>query len=368
MLTRVKGARDLGSGLELKAEMLGRLTSLQVHHIFPKALLYEHGYERNVVNAVANFCFLTQDTNLVIGRREPAEYFTEAESKHPGVLASQWIPTDPELWRVENYGYFLAERRRLLADAAQEFLSELHDGTEAPAATPLEPVNVVAEDAEDPRDAQVHELIDEMLRLGFARPLTDTEIPDPVSGRVLAMAEAYWPAGLQPGQGNPVVLDLDDNEANFPRLQELGYQVFDSADALLGYANRLNDEAAGEVDVRTLPESDGDAQVISGATERDVEDEFAEAMRQTYERARTEANYTASYFLSMLADLGPIATARKLLAAPAVSDGFAALWERGRLDLTVEALVLRPEFASLFSETELSSARHRLSQFGYGSE
>jgi hypothetical protein len=35
------------------------------------------------------------------------------------------------------------------------------------------------------------------------------------------------------------------------------------------------------------------------------------------------------------------------------------------LDLTVEALVLRPEFAPLFTEGELTRARERLEQFGY---
>lgn len=67
----------------------------------------------------------------------------------------------------------------------------------------------------------------------------------------------------------------------------------------------------------------------------------------------------------MLADLGPVETARKLLRAPAVSDGFAALWERGRLDLTVEALVIRAPFSDLFDERELETAHTRLEQFGY---
>jgi hypothetical protein len=38
------------------------------------------------------------------------------------------------------------------------------------------------------------------------------------------------------------------------------------------------------------------------------------------------------------------------LAAPAVSDGFAQLWERKRIILTVEALVIDPKFSELFSE------------------
>lgn len=358
MLTRVKGARDLGSGLELKAETLGKLSSLQVHHIFPKALLYERGYERSLVNAVANFCFLTQDTNLAVGKREPADYFAEAEARHPGVLASQWIPTDPELWRIENYWNFLAERRRLLAAAAQEFLIELRSGADPHDGAALEPMRVVSEETDDPRTAQVHELIDELVRIGFARPETDAEIADPVSGRTLAQAEAYWPDGLQPGQGNPVVLDLDPNEAERPRIEELGFDLFDSVDALLGFANRRNEEAAGGAE-EVPPEA------ATAPSPTDIEAEFGRRMRDIYERARKEAHYTASYFLSMLAELGPLATARRLLNSPAVSDGFAALWERGRLDLTVEALVLDPQFADLFDEEELAAARHRLKQFGY---
>jgi hypothetical protein len=41
------------------------------------------------------------------------------------------------------------------------------------------------------------------------------------------------------------------------------------------------------------------------------------------------------------------------------------LWEFKRLDLTVEALVLRPEWSLLFSEEERQIARKRLSDYGY---
>jgi hypothetical protein len=52
-------------------------------------------------------------------------------------------------------------------------------------------------------------------------------------------------------------------------------------------------------------------------------------------------------------------------SAPAVSDGFTALWERRRLDLTVEATVLRKEFEPLFTPDELDTAGRRLEQYGY---
>ncbi|WP_405084914.1 DUF262 domain-containing protein [Microbispora sp. NBC_01389] len=359
MLTRVHGARDFGSGLQLHAEMLGRRTSLQVHHIFPKALLYKEGYDRVHVNAVANFCFLTQDTNLEIGNRAPEEYFAEAEARHPGVLASQWIPTDRDLWRADRYLDFLAARRELLAHAAQSFLAGLRDGAAPVAAGELRPVAVLAEEQDDVRTAQIKAMAEELARLGYADPALDSEIADPRTGRALAVAEAYWPDGLQPGQGRPVVLELDPEMADLPRLEELGYEVFTSVDALLGYARRRNESAAGDEEP---PEEPAGPPAPAGDP---VHAEFDAAMRSVYDRARSEANYHASYFLSMLAEHGSMETARRLLRSPAVSDGFAALWERGRLDLTVEALVVRPRFAELFTYDEIEIARHRLGQFGW---
>jgi len=59
----------------------------------------------------------------------------------------------------------------------------------------------------------------------------------------------------------------------------------------------------------------------------------------------------------MLCDLSGLETARILLDT--------ALWERKRLDLTVEALVLHQEWNELFTETDREIARKRLSQYGF---
>jgi hypothetical protein len=245
LLTRVLGARDLCSGLELKSTMLGHLASLQVHHIFPKARLYEAGYSRGQVNAVANFCFLTQDCNLTIGKRRPVDYFPEVEVAHPGALASQWIPADPALWRIDRYPDFLAARRELLADAASSFLDQLRSGTGTATAVTLERIEVSVADEDDDRVAQVTALVEELAAAGYARPVLDGEIADPESGAVLGVAEAYWPDGLQAGQGGPVVLELDPADANLARLEELGYEVFTSVHALRGFARRRSEIAAG---------------------------------------------------------------------------------------------------------------------------
>lgn len=93
--------------------------------------------------------------------------------------------------------------------------------------------------------------------------------------------------------------------------------------------------------------------------------EFNQAMHEIYRLAKVEAGYNATVFLRMLQDRGPLETARFLIHTPKPSDGFTALWERRRLDLTVEAHVLQDRFASLFTEAERDSCRERLAQYGY---
>lgn len=93
---------------------------------------------------------------------------------------------------------------------------------------------------------------------------------------------------------------------------------------------------------------------------------FDQAMFDIYRRAKSEAGYTATVFLTMLTDRGGLETARTLINSPKPSDGYTALYERGRLDLTVEAMVLeRSEFHGLFSSQELKRAEHRLRQYGF---
>lgn len=97
----------------------------------------------------------------------------------------------------------------------------------------------------------------------------------------------------------------------------------------------------------------------------DREAAFNDAMLEIYERAKTECKYNAARFLQMVVDRGGLQTARYLLHAPGLSDGFTALWQCNRLDLTVEAYVLKPEWRGLFTEEEIKIAAQRLSDLGY---
>jgi hypothetical protein len=96
---------------------------------------------------------------------------------------------------------------------------------------------------------------------------------------------------------------------------------------------------------------------------KDIKLEFDVAMMDIYHRAWSEARYRATRYLQMLQEHGGIETAKILLHAPHVSDGYTALWERGRLDLTVEAVILQEKWHSLFSDQEREIARNRLQQY-----
>ena len=96
-----------------------------------------------------------------------------------------------------------------------------------------------------------------------------------------------------------------------------------------------------------------------------AESQFNEAMLNIYRQAKAEAGYNATRFLSMVVEHGGLETARYLLHTATVSEGYRALWERKRLDLTVEAMILRPEWQALFSDVERRIAVNRLREYGY---
>lgn len=237
MLTRVHGLKDWGSGVPLQNELLGKMTTLELHHIFPKNLLYKAGHARPEVNALANFTFLTKVTNLEVTNRDPAEYIPHYEKRHPGVLASHWIPMDPALWKIENYSEFLAERRRLLADAANQFLDELAGG-HAPELALGDPVvgraghqvEIGVEGDEESRS--VAEARAWVTKLRLADGVENYELLDAETGELLAILDLAWPDGLQVGLTEPVALLLNEPPKVERAAVSCGFRCFSSADAL----------------------------------------------------------------------------------------------------------------------------------------
>jgi len=211
MLTRVLEARDWASGVQLSKNSLGGAANLDVHHIFPKSLLYEAGHSRPEVNAIANFTFLTQETNIKVSNRRPQDYIPEYDAMHPGVVAGHWIPMDPGVWAIERYTEFLERRRSLLANAANDFLGELYAGHMT--GDDITPVSVSIDDADAHDNATEEAVIAElrawMIEEGLDPGHVDYALPDGTGGQS-AILDVAWPDGVQVGLTDRVALLLNE--------------------------------------------------------------------------------------------------------------------------------------------------------------
>ena len=99
-------------------------------------------------------------------------------------------------------------------------------------------------------------------------------------------------------------------------------------------------------------------------TARSLEAEFHRAMLNIYDDA-AELGYRPTYFLRMVREHGGVEAARRLLRTHEVQDGLTTLWELGRLDISMEALVVQERWQPLFSDAERQAARDRLKEYGY---
>ncbi|KAA3658654.1 MAG: hypothetical protein DWQ04_24460 [Chloroflexi bacterium] len=130
VMTKTHGAIDWFNGAPLGTTH-GKAYQLHSHHIFPTSVLYKNGFDpdnhlhRKVVNEIANRAFLTADSNITLSNEVPEVYLPQVEEKYPGSLAMQFIPMDPDLWRVERYTDFLQARREMIARKINEYMDAL---------------------------------------------------------------------------------------------------------------------------------------------------------------------------------------------------------------------------------------------------
>lgn len=239
MLTRMGSARDWGSGIELKANLLGKMSKLEVHHIFPKAQLYKLKHARSEVNALANFCFQTKQTNLAISDRLPEEYFPEFDAKHPGVLASQWIPMDPELWKIRNYRDFLEARKELLAVEANLRLAELLHGDtrwiEGDGRPKQPAVAVIGGITSETEEEELEALNAWVESQGLPRGMLSFDFSDAATGEQQAIFDLAWPNGIQEELSEPVAVLLNETGETVALASSSGYRCFTSVAAFKNY-------------------------------------------------------------------------------------------------------------------------------------
>ena len=239
LLTRMGGARDWGTGLPLKSNLLGKMSRLEVHHIFPKAQLYKRKCKRPEVNALANFCFLTKDTNLDISDRLPEKYFPKVETAHPGALASQWIPPEPALWKIENFREFLEARKVLLAAELNRRMEDLLHGDTRWLSGPTAAVPaVVATGAgitSEEEEKQLEAINDWMQAQDLPRGVLAYDHADNATGEQRAVFDLAWPNGIQEELSQPVAVLLNENTETIGLASQAGYRCFTTTEEFRRY-------------------------------------------------------------------------------------------------------------------------------------
>lgn len=112
-----------------------------IHHLFPKKYLIQHGIPQAQYNQIANYAFIQQEINIKIRDNAPSVYMREVlhqcETKQPvygGIveasalrenLQQNCIPDGFEDLEIHDYQQFLAQRRVLMAEKIHQYYDAL---------------------------------------------------------------------------------------------------------------------------------------------------------------------------------------------------------------------------------------------------
>ena len=94
-------------------------------------------------------------------------------------------------------------------------------------------------------------------------------------------------------------------------------------------------------------------------------DGFNKEMILNGKKALDECGYDARIFIQMIKDKGGVETAKSLLCSNEHQNELILLYMKKRLDLSMEALVLKTPWSALFTKEELDVARKRLETLEY---
>ena len=125
-----KDAVCLGSGLGLRQNM-GAQYALEKDHIFPYSALRDSGYpvknrfKYALAQEITNRAILTQTENRTKSDTAAFDYLSGVSEKFPEALRRQCIPENTNLWHMERFEEFLEERRRILTEELNSFLSAI---------------------------------------------------------------------------------------------------------------------------------------------------------------------------------------------------------------------------------------------------
>jgi len=112
-----------------------------IHHVFPKAFMRNHGHNWGDYNQVANLVLMQQEINIRIGSKAPAQYMTSVlEGIEDGTfrfgaitdrddleqnLRENAIPTAILTAGIDDFQAFLVERRQLMSAIIEKYYRRL---------------------------------------------------------------------------------------------------------------------------------------------------------------------------------------------------------------------------------------------------
>ena len=123
-----KDAICLGTGLGLRQNM-GPKYALEKDHIFPYSALRDNGYpvenrfKYALAQEITNRAILTRTENRTKSDTAAFDYLSGVQEKFRDALRLQCIPEDTNLWHMERFEDFIEERRIILAEELNRFLS-----------------------------------------------------------------------------------------------------------------------------------------------------------------------------------------------------------------------------------------------------
>ena len=99
-----------------------------------------------------------------------------------------------------------------------------------------------------------------------------------------------------------------------------------------------------------------------------LEKQFTKELLENCEKASKSCPYRGVRFIQTLQKFGGVKTAKEILHKGRLSDEFEILVKAGLVELTMEALVVKPCYAELFTDDEVNSCYETLCENGYYTE
>lgn len=120
-----KSPLNLTNGSEIDlASALSSFNKKEYHHVFPYAFLSGKGVVKEKIDSLCNFCLLPADSNKTILSSAPSDYFQRIipQDKYKEILESNILPIKQDIYKKNDYDFFLNERSKKIIEFIEEQL------------------------------------------------------------------------------------------------------------------------------------------------------------------------------------------------------------------------------------------------------